>query len=87
MNGEAEATYICAEAYISIEGRATRHGKDPAMAILIRALSNVSFDECKGLLEMGDKKQARSFFNGGMAKNFMQTMLVSDALSELPHRN
>jgi len=63
MNGEAEATCICAEAYISIEGRATQHGKDPAMAILIRALSNVTFDECKGLLEMGDKKQARSFFN------------------------
>jgi hypothetical protein len=33
------------------------------MAILIRALSSVTFDECKGLLEMGDKKQARSFFN------------------------
>ena len=40
-------------------------GKDPTMAILIRALSNVTFDECKGLLEMGDKKQARSFFNEG----------------------
>jgi DNA topoisomerase-6 subunit A len=52
---------------------------------LIRALSNVTFDECKGLLEMGDKKQARSFFNEGMAKNFMQTMLVTDALSELQH--
>jgi DNA topoisomerase VI subunit A len=85
MNGEAEVICICAEAYISIEGRATQHGKDPTMAILIHALSNVTFDECKGLLEMGDKKQARSFFNEGLAKNFIQTMLVSDVLSELPH--
>src|SRR6185503_19033785 len=43
----------------------------------------VTFNERKGLLEMGDKKQARSFFNVGMAKKFMQTMLVADALSEL----
>ena len=32
---------------------------------------------------MGHKKQARSFFNVGMAKKFMQTVLVADALSEL----
>jgi len=31
----------------------------------------------------GSKKQARSFFNVGMAKKFMQTVLVADALSEL----
>src|SRR5437899_1338588 len=57
--------------------------KDPTIAIPIRALSNVTFNERKGLLEMGSKKQARSFFNVGMAKKFMQTMLVADALSEL----
>ena len=57
--------------------------KDPTFAIPIRALSNVSFNERKGLIEMGHKKQARSFFNVGMAKKFMQTMLVADALSEL----
>ena len=57
--------------------------KDPTMAIPIRALSNVTFNARKGLLEMGGKKQARSFFNVGMAKKFMKTMLVADALSEL----
>src|SRR4026209_2727944 len=62
---------------------AAQRAKDPTMAIPIRALSNVTFNERKGLLEMGDKKQARSFFNVGMAKKFMQTMLVADALSEL----
>ena len=30
---------------------------------------------------MGDKKQTRSFFNVGMAKKFMQTVLVADALA------
>ena len=37
----------------------------------------------RSLIEMGSKKQARSFFNVGMAKKFMQTVLVADALSEL----
>jgi DNA topoisomerase-6 subunit A len=62
---------------------AAQRGKDPTFAIPIRALSNVSFNQRKGLIEMGDKKQARSFFNVGMAKKFMQTMLVADALAEL----
>ena len=62
---------------------AAQRAKDPTMAIPIRALSNVTFNERKGLLEMGNKTQSRSFFNVGMAKKFMQTMLVADALSEL----
>lgn len=62
---------------------AAQRSKDPTFAIPIRALSNVSFNERKGLIEMGGKKQARSFFNAGMAKKFMQTVLVADALSEL----
>jgi DNA topoisomerase-6 subunit A len=28
---------------------------------------------------MGKRKQARTFFNVGMAKKFMQTVLVADA--------
>jgi DNA topoisomerase-6 subunit A len=62
---------------------AADRSKDPTFAIPIRALSNVSFNERKGLIEMGKKKQERSFFNIGMAKKFMQTVLVADALSEL----
>ena len=63
--------------------QAAERSKDPTLQIPIRALSNVSFNEKKGLIEMGSKKQERSFFNVGMAKKFMQTMLVADALSEL----
>jgi DNA topoisomerase VI subunit A len=63
--------------------QAAERSKDPTFQIPIRALSNVFFNEKKGLIEMGGKKQERSFFNVGMAKRFMQTMLVADALSEL----
>ena len=62
---------------------AAQRSKDPTFEIPIRALSNVSFNPRKGLIEMGEKKQARTFFNVGMAKKFMQTMLVADALAEL----
>ncbi len=65
---------------------AARH-KDPTIAIPVRSLSNVNFNERKGLIEMGKRKQARSFFNVGMAKKFMQTVLVADALSELQRAN
>src|SRR5437667_8309446 len=61
--------------------------KDPTLAIPVRALSNIEFNERKGLLEMGKRKQARSFFNMAMAKKFMQTVLVADALAELQRAN
>lgn len=66
---------------------AAQRKKDPTLTIPVRALSNVSFNERKGIIEMGNKKQARSFFNVGMAKKFMQTVLVADALVELQHAN
>src|SRR2546425_1263187 len=66
---------------------AAQRRKDPTLAIPIRALSNVSFNERRGLIEMGKRKQARSFFNVGMAKKFMQTVLVADALCELQRAN
>ena len=62
---------------------AAQRSKDPAFSIPIRALSNVTFNERKGIIQMGSKQQERTFFNVGMAKKFMQTMLVADALAEL----
>ncbi|MEE9264137.1 MAG: DNA topoisomerase IV subunit A [Vicinamibacteria bacterium] len=62
---------------------AAQRRKDPTLSIPIRSLANVTFNERKGMIEMGKNKQARSFFNVGMAKKFMQTVLVADALSEL----
>ncbi len=60
--------------------------EDPAVAIPIRALSNVSFNEKAGHIEMGANKQSRSFFNYGQAKRFMQTMLVASKCKELIER-
>ena len=57
--------------------------KDPSIPIPVRALSNVKFNEKRGIIEMGHAKQLRTFFNMAMAKKFMQTMLVADALNEL----
>src|SRR5437016_3338134 len=66
---------------------AAQRRKDPTLAIPVRSLSNITFDERKGLIELGRRKQARSFFNVGMAKKFMQTVLVADALCELQRAN
>ena len=53
----------------------------------MRSLANVNFNEKRGIIEMGKRKQARTFFNVGMAKKFMQTVLVADALAELQRAN
>jgi DNA topoisomerase-6 subunit A len=62
---------------------AARKKKDPEFQIPVRALSNVQFNAKKRIIEMKSATTGRSFFNLGMAKKFMQTMLVADALAEL----
>src|SRR5436190_22561893 len=62
---------------------AADRSKDPTLSIPVRSLANVNFNAKRGIIEMGKRKQARTFFNVGMAKKFMQTVLVADALSEL----
>jgi len=57
--------------------------RDPEFQIPVRALSNVEFNEKKRLIMMKNATTGRSFFNLGMARKFMQTMLVGDALAEL----
>lgn len=66
---------------------AAQKKQDPTLSIPVRSLPNVSFNSRKGIIEMGQKRQERSFFNVGMAKKFMQTVLVADALSELQSGN
>jgi DNA topoisomerase-6 subunit A len=63
--------------------RAAERGQDPSIEIPVRSLSNVKFNEKRRIIEMGSNTQDRTFFNVGMAKKFMQTMLVGDALAEL----
>jgi len=66
----------------SIAGAAIK-GEDPALDIPSRTLSNVSFNERRRIIEMGDATQRRTFFNLGQAKKFMQTTLVAAGCSEL----
>jgi DNA topoisomerase VI subunit A len=74
--GVADAVIVSAE-----------RSRDPTLAIPVRSLANVTFNEKRGIIELGKRKQARSFFNAGMAKKFMQTVLVADALAELQRAN
>jgi DNA topoisomerase-6 subunit A len=66
---------------------AAQRKQDPTLSIPVRSLANANFNERKGFIEMGPRKQERSFFNVGMSKKFMQTMLVAGALSELQRAN
>ena len=58
-------------------------GKNPFVDIPVRSLANVTFSDKRRLVELGNQKQKRYFFNVSMAKKFMQTFLVSDACKEL----
>src|ERR1700733_4260326 len=58
-------------------------GHNPAVEIRMRALSNVSFNERKKIIELGDKTQSREFFNIAMVRKFMQTMLVASKCKTL----
>ena len=63
--------------------KVVKGGKNPFVEIPIRSLANVQFNERKRLIELGDQRQKRYFFNVSMAKKFMQTFLVSESCKEL----
>src|SRR2546426_1984905 len=54
---------------------AADRSRDPALSIPVRSLANINFNEKRGIIEMGKRKQERTLFNVGMAKKFMQTVL------------
>jgi len=56
---------------------------NPHLKIPIRSLSNVHFDEAQGMIQLGDKKQKRYFFNLAHSKKFMQQLLVAHECKEL----
>ena len=58
-------------------------GDNPALSIRTRALSNVSFNEKRRIIELGDRTQSREFFNTAMARKFMQTFLVANGCRTL----
>jgi DNA topoisomerase VI subunit A len=58
-------------------------GENPALEIRTRTLTNVSFNQRKRIIELGDKTQSREFFNTAMVRKFMQTMLVASKCKTL----
>ena len=62
------------------------HKRDPTLQIPSRTLSNVDFNQKTRQIEMGEGRLARSLFNYGQAKRFMQTMLVASKCKELIER-
>ncbi|MBU2639258.1 MAG: DNA topoisomerase IV subunit A [Nanoarchaeota archaeon] len=53
--------------------------KNPEIAVPIRALSNVEFDEKSKTVRLGNKISARYFFHIAHAKKFLQTLEVAEA--------
>ena len=66
----------------AVLGQVTK-GNNPAVDIRTRSLSNVSFNERRKIIELGDRTQSREFFNTAMARKFMQTMLVASGCKTL----
>lgn len=62
-------------------------GANPALEIRTRSLSNVSFNEKKRIIELGDRTQSREFFNTNMARKFMQTFLIANGCRTLINEN
>src|SRR5271168_702816 len=58
-------------------------GKNPALEIRTRTLSNVAFNEKTKIIELGDRTQSREFFNVAMARKFMQTFLIAKGCKTL----
>jgi DNA topoisomerase-6 subunit A len=63
--------------------RTVTKGDNPTLSIRMRALSNVSFNEKKRIIELGDRAQQREFFNTAMARKFMQTFLIANGCKTL----
>ncbi len=69
--------------------------QDPYVDIPSRTLSNVQFNEQKGIIELLDGKQRRYFFSllgrrkgeGSQAKKFMQTVRVAEVCKRLIDAN
>jgi DNA topoisomerase-6 subunit A len=63
-------------------GQVTK-GSNPAVEIRTRTLTNVSFNEKRKIIELGERTQSREFFNTAMARKFMQTMIVAKGCKTL----
>lgn len=63
--------------------RAVAGGRDPALDIPARTLSNVRYNKAKRFIEMGSATNRRQLFNLNQAKSFMQSLLVAGGVGKL----
>ncbi|MGA2065518.1 MAG: DNA topoisomerase IV subunit A [Thermoguttaceae bacterium] len=62
---------------------AADRGRDPALDIPSRSLSNVRYNKSRRILEMGGNTNRRQLFNLNQAKSYMQTLLVARGAGQL----
>jgi DNA topoisomerase-6 subunit A len=63
--------------------RAAGTGRDPALDIPARTLSNIRYNKTKRFIEMGAATNKRQLFNLNQAKSYMQTLLVAGGAAKL----
>jgi DNA topoisomerase-6 subunit A len=61
-------------------------GREPHLAVPVRARSNTVWNRKRGILEMGSNKADRQLFNLNQAKQYMQTLLHASNIKELIER-
>jgi DNA topoisomerase-6 subunit A len=83
LTGKAAVTARKIEGMAESIAAAAGRKRSPSFSIPLRALSNVRFDPKKAIIEMGDNKQSREFFDLSMARKFMQTILLASECNEL----
>jgi DNA topoisomerase-6 subunit A len=57
--------------------------KNPGMAVPIRSLSNIYFDEVDKILKMKENSSTRNFYNVNHVRKFVQTLAVANTAKKL----
>ncbi|MGC8669593.1 MAG: DNA topoisomerase IV subunit A [Candidatus Micrarchaeia archaeon] len=64
-----------------------RAGRNPKFSATARTRSNITYDEKKGYLSLGDAKEERSFINVAQSKRFMQTIAIAAKCHQFVREN
>jgi len=57
--------------------------ENPSIALPVRSLSNIYFDQVHKLIRIGDKKSQRYYLNLAHTRKFMQTLLVASECNKI----
>jgi len=61
--------------------------KNPDIKIPVRTLSNIYFDEKRGVIKLGNKVSHRTYMNVAHTRKFMQTLLVAAECKKIIEQN